>query len=214
MHLLSLLSPLDADLVVAYPPLLPVALAQLLAARGIEIVEVPDDEFPTMGTNVLALAPRVALALDGNPVTRSRLEAAGVAVLVYEGSELSVKGDGGPTCLTMPILAGLSSQLRQRERTVRARRHEEVLAMRRLENGVEALPAGARLERQHRPVGEDAVHRQPVAPEVVAEGLKTTKCRPAAGSRTKRSRSGCAVQKNGLSSVLKSARCGIAVPFL
>ena len=106
MHLLSLLSPLDADLVVAYPPLLPVALAQLLAARGIEIVAVPDEEFPTMGTNVLALAPRVALALDGNPVTRSRLEAAGVAVLVYEGSELSVKGDGGPTCLTMPLLRG------------------------------------------------------------------------------------------------------------
>jgi N-dimethylarginine dimethylaminohydrolase len=104
MHLLSLLSPLDTDLVVAYPPLLPVALAQLLAARGIEIVTVPDDEFQTMGTNVLALAPRVALALDGNPLTRARLEAAGVEVLVYEGRELSVKGDGGPTCLTMPLL--------------------------------------------------------------------------------------------------------------
>jgi N-dimethylarginine dimethylaminohydrolase len=104
MHLLSLLSPLDTDLVVAYPPLLPVALAQLLEARGIEIVAVPADEFPTMGTNALALAPRVALALDGNPVTRARLEAAGVEVLVYEGRELSLKGDGGPTCLTMPLL--------------------------------------------------------------------------------------------------------------
>ncbi len=104
MHLLSLLSPLAADLVVAYPPLLPVALAQLLAERGIEIVSVPDDEFDSMGTNVLALAPRVALALDGNPVTRDRLVAAGVEVLVYEGRELSLKGDGGPTCLTMPIL--------------------------------------------------------------------------------------------------------------
>jgi dimethylargininase len=103
MHLLSLLSPLDADLVVAYPPLLPVALAQLLDERGIEIVPVPDEEFPSMGTNVLALAPRAALALDGNPVTRSRLEAAGVEVLVYAGAELSVKGDGGPTCLTMPL---------------------------------------------------------------------------------------------------------------
>jgi N-dimethylarginine dimethylaminohydrolase len=90
--------------VVAYPPLLPVALAQLLEARGIEIVAVPADEFPTMGTNALALAPRVALALDGNPVTRARLEAAGVEVLVYEGRELSLKGDGGPTCLTMPLL--------------------------------------------------------------------------------------------------------------
>jgi dimethylargininase len=104
MHLLSLLSPLDADLVLAYTPLLPVALAQLLAARGIEIVPVPDDEFETMGTNVLALGPRLALALDGNPVTRARLTAAGVDVLVYEGRELSLKGDGGPTCLTMPLL--------------------------------------------------------------------------------------------------------------
>jgi len=106
MHLLSLLSPLDADLVVAYPPLLPAALAQLLGARGIEIVPVPDDEFATMGTNVLALAPRVALALDGNPVTHGRLLAAGVELYVYEGRELSLKGDGGPTCLTMPLLRG------------------------------------------------------------------------------------------------------------
>jgi N-dimethylarginine dimethylaminohydrolase len=104
MHLLSLLSPLAADLVVAYPPLLPVALAQLLDSRGIEIVPVPDDEFETMGTNVLALGPRIALALDGNPETRRRLTAARVDVVVYEGRELSLKGDGGPTCLTMPLL--------------------------------------------------------------------------------------------------------------
>jgi dimethylargininase len=103
MHLLSLLSPLDDNLVVAYPPLLPVRLAQLLEERGIEIVPVPDEEFASMGTNVLALAPRVALMVDGNPETRRRLERAGVDVLVYEGKELS-KGDGGPTCLTRPIL--------------------------------------------------------------------------------------------------------------
>ena len=103
MHLLSLLSPLDEDLVVAYPPLLPVRLAQLLEERGIDIVPVPDEEFDSMGTNVLALSPRVALAVDGNPETRRRLEQAGVEVLVYEGQELS-KGDGGPTCLTRPIL--------------------------------------------------------------------------------------------------------------
>ena len=103
MHLLSLLSPVAEDLVVAYPPLLPVRLAQLLEERGIEIVPVPDEEFESMGTNVLALAPRVALMVDGNPETRRRLEKAGVKVLVYEGEELS-KGDGGPTCLTRPIL--------------------------------------------------------------------------------------------------------------
>ena len=104
MHLLSLLSPLDADLVVGYPPLLPVALAELLRDREIEIVPVPDEEFESMGTNVLALAPRVALVLEGSPVTRGRLLAAGVEVFAYEGRELSLKGDGGPTCLTMPLL--------------------------------------------------------------------------------------------------------------
>ncbi len=103
MHLLSLLSPLAEDLVVAYPPLLPTRLAQLLARRGIEIVEVPDEEFESMGANVLALAPRVALVVSGNPETRRRLEQAGVEVLVYQGKELS-KGDGGPTCLTCPLL--------------------------------------------------------------------------------------------------------------
>jgi N-dimethylarginine dimethylaminohydrolase len=103
MHLLSLLSPLADDLVVAYPPLLPVRLAQLLEERGIEIVPVPEDEFESMGTNVLALAPRVGLMVDGNPETRRRLEKAGVEMLVYPGKELS-KGDGGPTCLTRPIL--------------------------------------------------------------------------------------------------------------
>lgn len=102
MHLLSLLSPLDEDLVVAYLPLLPVRLAQLLDERGIEIVTVPDEEFETMGANALALGPRRALVVEGNPETRRRLEAAGVEVTAYRGAELS-KGDGGPTCLTLPL---------------------------------------------------------------------------------------------------------------
>jgi dimethylargininase len=105
MHLLSLLSPLADDLVVAYPPLLPTRLAQLLAARGVEIVAVPDEEFESMACNVLALGPRRALVVAGNPETRRRLERAGVEVLAYEGEELS-KGDGGPTCLTCPLLRG------------------------------------------------------------------------------------------------------------
>ena len=104
LHLLSLLSPLDEDLVVAYLPLLPVRLVQLLTELKIQIVEIPDDEFETMGANVLALAPRVALALEGNDETRRRLERAGVDVAVYSGDEISRKGDGGPTCLTRPLL--------------------------------------------------------------------------------------------------------------
>jgi N-dimethylarginine dimethylaminohydrolase len=103
LHLMSLISPLADDLVVAYVPLLPVRLVELLETRGIEIVEVPDEEFDSMGANVLALAPRVALALERNVETRRRLGRAGVEVLTYEGAELS-KGDGGPTCLTRPLL--------------------------------------------------------------------------------------------------------------
>jgi dimethylargininase len=104
LHLMSLLSLLDDDLAVAYPPLMPVRLVELLVSRGVELVEVPDEEFETMGPNVLALAPRVALALEGNDETRRRLERAGVEVAVYEGDEISRKGDGGPTCLTRPLL--------------------------------------------------------------------------------------------------------------
>jgi N-dimethylarginine dimethylaminohydrolase len=103
LHLMSLVSPLDEDLVVAHLPLLPVRLVELFEERGIEIVAVPKNEFKSMGANVLALAPRVGLALARNHETRSRLEHASVTVHVYEGTELS-KGDGGPTCLTRPLL--------------------------------------------------------------------------------------------------------------
>jgi N-dimethylarginine dimethylaminohydrolase len=104
LHLMSLISPLDGDLALVYLPLMPVRLVELLEQRATQFVEVPDEEFESMGCNVLALGPRVALALDGNPETRRRMEAAGVDVRVYEGEELSRKGDGGPTCLTRPLL--------------------------------------------------------------------------------------------------------------
>jgi len=105
LHLLSLLSPLDRDLAVAYLPLLPARLVELLEERGVRLVEVPDAEFETMGPNVLALGPRRALTHEGNAETRRRMEAAGVDVVTYRGEELS-KGDGGATCLTLPLLRG------------------------------------------------------------------------------------------------------------
>jgi len=104
LHLMSFLSPLDRDLALVYPRIAPVRLLALLAERGIAVVEVPDEEFETQGPNVLALGPRRALALDGNPETRRRMERAGVDVVVYRGEEISKKGDGGPTCLTRPLL--------------------------------------------------------------------------------------------------------------
>lgn len=104
MHLMSFLSPLDGNLALVYPRLAPVRLLRLLAERDIAVVEVPDEEFESQGSNVLALGPRRALALDGNPETRRRMEQAGVDVAVYRGDEISKKGDGGPTCLTRPLL--------------------------------------------------------------------------------------------------------------
>jgi N-dimethylarginine dimethylaminohydrolase len=103
LHLLSLVSPLAEDLVVCYPPLMPVRLMEELVGRGIGYVEVPEDEFDSMGPNVLALASRVALALEGNLETKRRMEAAGIEVRTYAGAEISRKGDGGPTCLTRPL---------------------------------------------------------------------------------------------------------------
>ena len=104
MHLMSFISPLDTDLALVYPRLVPVRLLRLLAERDIATVEVPDEEFESQGANVLALGPRRALALDGNPETRGRMERVGVDVTVYRGDEISKKGDGGPTCLTRPLL--------------------------------------------------------------------------------------------------------------
>jgi N-dimethylarginine dimethylaminohydrolase len=103
MHLMSLISPVDSDLAVVYSRLLPDAFLQTLLHRGYKLVDVPDEEFETMGGNVLALGPRECVMLNGNPKTRAALEKAGAQVHVYEGQEISLKGGGGPTCLTRPL---------------------------------------------------------------------------------------------------------------
>jgi N-dimethylarginine dimethylaminohydrolase len=102
-HLMSIISPIDRDLALVYSPLMSVPFREHLLERGMTLVEVPDDEFDTMGANVLALAPRRCLMLEGNPETRRRLERAGADVLTYPGREISLKGGGGPTCLTRPL---------------------------------------------------------------------------------------------------------------
>jgi N-dimethylarginine dimethylaminohydrolase len=108
MHLMSLISPVDRDVAVVYSPLLPVPFREWLLDRGIRFIEVPQDEFDTMGTNVLALAPRRCVMLTGSPRTRTALERAGTEVIEYEGTEISVKGAGGPTCLTRPLRRDLT----------------------------------------------------------------------------------------------------------
>lgn len=102
-HLMSIFSPVDTNIAVVYSPLMPIVFRNLLLQRGYQLVEVPEEEFESMGCNVLALAPGICLTVDGNPKTKAGLEVAGCKVIVYKGEEISVKGGGGPTCLTRPV---------------------------------------------------------------------------------------------------------------
>lgn len=103
-HLMSILSPIDYDLALVYSRLMPISFREYLLNRNIELIEVPDNEFETMGCNVLTVAPRQCIVLKGNPHTKTLLEQAGVEVIELEGTEISVKGQGGPTCLTRPLV--------------------------------------------------------------------------------------------------------------
>ena len=104
LHLMSLISFAKSDLAVVYLPLLPVPFWRRLRGQGVTMLSVPEAEFNTMGTNVLALAPGKALISEGNPLTERLLRDAGCDVMTYRGVEISLKTEGGPTCLTRPIL--------------------------------------------------------------------------------------------------------------
>ena len=104
LHLLSLISPVDEGLAVAYPPLMPTAFWDELKRRGVRLLEVPEEEFArTQATNVLCVAPRRVIMLAGSPVTQGLLEGAGCEVVTFPGEPLSFKAEGGPTCLTRPV---------------------------------------------------------------------------------------------------------------
>lgn len=104
IHLLSVISPVADDLAVVYLPLLPVGLWHLLQELGVRLVEVPDDEFPTLGCNVLAVRPGVVILAEGNPRTSAALAAAGCEVHTYPATQIGINGSGGPTCMTRPLL--------------------------------------------------------------------------------------------------------------
>lgn len=106
VHLLSVISPVADDLAVVFLPLLPVGLWELLGDLGIRLIEVPEEEYPTLGCNVLAVRAGVVIVAVGNPVTGRRLEAAGCEVHAIPLGEIGENGSGGPTCLTRPILRG------------------------------------------------------------------------------------------------------------
>jgi dimethylargininase len=103
VHLMSVISPVTDDLAVVYPPLLPAGLWQLLSELEFRLIEVPDEEYPTLGCNVLAVRPGVVVAADGNPRTRAALIDAGCEVHTYPAAETGINGGGGPTCMTRAI---------------------------------------------------------------------------------------------------------------
>jgi N-dimethylarginine dimethylaminohydrolase len=109
IHLLSVISPVADDLAVVYLPLLPVGLWQLLGELGIQLIPVTDDEFPTLGCNVLVVRPGVVILAEGNPATATALARAGCEVHTYAAAEIGLNGSGGPTCLTRPLRRGTSA---------------------------------------------------------------------------------------------------------
>lgn len=104
LHLQSMISSLTEDLLVVYEPLAPVRLLDDLRERGFDWIALSEDEYLGMGCNILCVRPGVVVMVDGQAGLRRRIEARGVEVHAYDGSELSLKGDGGPTCLTCPLL--------------------------------------------------------------------------------------------------------------
>ena len=103
LHLMSVVSPVRENLAVVYERLAPVALLQALAARGIETINVPDEDYVSLGCNILAIAPGVVVIAEGNNATIAKLRDHGVEVHTYAASEIN-KGEGGPTRLTRPLL--------------------------------------------------------------------------------------------------------------
>lgn len=103
LHLMSIISLLDDDLALVYERLLPIPFRELLMARGVQMLPLPEDEYESIGCNVLALGPRYCLMLSGNPKTTRLLRDAGCEVHEFDGTDMCIKGSGGPTCLTRPV---------------------------------------------------------------------------------------------------------------
>ena len=104
LHLMSVLSPIAHDKAVVYEPLAPVRMLQFLESRGISWFTVSEKEMLTQGANILTIRPNVVVLAAGNPEIEGKLREGGVEVHVFAGNNIAVKGDGGPTCLTAPLL--------------------------------------------------------------------------------------------------------------
>lgn len=104
LHLQSLISIIAPDLIVMYSRYVPVFFREYLLEKDFNIIEVNNKEYLTMGTNVLALSPKKCVILKGNIHVKREIEEYGGEVFEYDGVDLSMKGEGGPTCMTAPLL--------------------------------------------------------------------------------------------------------------
>lgn len=107
LHLMSVISPLADDLALVHAPLLPASFYLLLRERGITMVVAPPEEFAAsngLNLNVLPTSPKRVIMVDGFPLTRQAMEAAGCVVETFPADALCIACEGGPTCLTRPIL--------------------------------------------------------------------------------------------------------------
>ena len=107
LHLMSLISLVDHRKAFVYTPLLPVNLFKLLEEKGFTLINAPEDEFlssNTLSTNILTISPGRCIMIDGFPKTRESLENFGISVEVFNADELCIACEGGPTCLTRPLL--------------------------------------------------------------------------------------------------------------
>jgi len=125
-HLMSILSPIDHDLALVYSPLMPIPFREWLINRGIQLIEVPENEFETMGCNVLTVAPRQCIMLEGNPQTKTLLEQAGVHVWEFSGLEISVKGSGWSDMSNPSASPGMTGSERTKVELRRAKKKLEV----------------------------------------------------------------------------------------
>ena len=107
LHLMSVVSPLDRDLAIVYEPLLPSRLASTLIDFGFDLLKAPKNEFEEshgLSLNVLATAPREVIAINGFPETHQLMSEVGCSLSLFDGDELCIPCEGGPTCLTRPVL--------------------------------------------------------------------------------------------------------------
>jgi len=107
LHLMSVVSTLDHDLALVHLPLLPAALYDRMVEMGYTLLAAPPEEFDAslgLNLNVLATGPRRVIAVDGFPGTVALMREADCDVTVFAADELCIPCEGGPTCMTRPLL--------------------------------------------------------------------------------------------------------------